>query len=384
MQKSSRYLKEGSQVNKLKDPNEPGKYYEDKNFCKVEVVIALAANPDKPDEAWPDVELSKNLKNVQGWLPTAFLRPISQEAKEKQNLSKILLQKGSADKQNGLFNEVFIWQLYLITEEAAGGVRDKLLPEIPKGTKQGEKLPAKYHKKNSWKYFSNAEKKGKQFGDLTEKLTKIYFEKLSEGKEKNKDFVTNADFAPAAEFFNKWNIQKFEKELTDIEEDLSLPKPLSVLGNVTYPPPGFYTGKRSKCDWKYVAVVKAATKYEIAKKKKKKSALPDLKKALNKRYLAYQTCMGRKKDRVYGERRTFLSGKDPDTEQTMLYDSYVISSANVSEECDALYKKLVDLLGGTTWPGSSEATPEQRKAFEGWSQCVSKTVKEKQALYAGK
>ena len=114
-----------------------------------------------------------------------------------------------------------------------------------------------------------AEKKGKKFGNDTKKLTIAYFENLND--KKKKDFVTNADFAVAAEFFKKWNTNRFEKSLDDIEEELSLPTPLSVLGNVTYPPPGFYTGKRSKCDWKYVAVVKASTKYEIAKNKNKKS-----------------------------------------------------------------------------------------------------------------
>ena len=204
------------------------------------------------------------------------------------NLSKVLLQQGSADKKQGLFNEVFIWQLFLITEEANGGVRDTLLSEIPIGTKKGEKLPKKYHKKKSWKYFGAKETKGKLFDSNTEKLTKAYFKKKSEGKIKDKDFVTNQDFAIAAEFFKNWNTKKFEKELSDIEEELSLPTPLTVLGNVTYPPPGFYTGKRSKCDWKYVAVVKAKTQYEIAKKKKNKGRIASLKKKLGKKQLAYQ------------------------------------------------------------------------------------------------
>tara|TARA_R110000737_G_scaffold160464_1_gene188117 strand:- start:31669 stop:40695 length:9027 start_codon:yes stop_codon:yes gene_type:complete len=372
------FLKDGTQVNKLKDPDDPKKYHEESNFCKVEVVLALAASAEDKDNLWPDEEQSKALNGKQGWLPTAYLKAISEEAKDLENLSKVLLQQGSADKKQGLFNEVFIWQLFLITEEANGGVRDTLLSEIPIGTKKGEKLPKKYHKKNSWKYFGAKETKGKLFDSNTEKLTKAYFKKKSEGKIKDKDFVTNQDFAIAAEFFKNWNTKKFEKELSDIEEELSLPTPLTVLGNVTYPPPGFYTGKRSKCDWKYVAVVKAKTQFEIAKKKKNKGKIASLKKKLGKKQLAYQTCMKQKKDKVYGERRTFLSGGDPSAEQILRQDAYILNSANISDECDKLYKSLVEILGGTTWPGEADATPEQREAFEKWRICVSNTVKEKQ------
>ena len=391
-------LKDGSQVNKLKNPSDDTKYFEDGTWTKVEVKFAYASNPSNPEDQWPDEALSKDLNGKQGWVPTAFLKPISEEAIATADASNILLQKGSADKKNGLFNEVFIWQMYLIHSVEEGGVRDLLLPDIPLGkTKSAnKKLPAKYSKKFSWAFFGKSEKSGKLFGDRTERLTEIYF--ANKNKDKNegqpdpknkKDFVTNEDFAPAAEFFKDFNTKKFEKELSEIQEELSLPTPMTVLGAVTYPPPGFYTGQRSKCDWKYVAVVRAATEYEIAIKKKNKGKIARLKKKLSKRQLAYQTCMGKDKSKVYGEKRTFLSGGDPSTEQIIRTDAYLLNSANVSEECDKLYKKLVVTLGGDpnaspgiqqglTWPGEANATKEQKEAFEKWRECISKTVKEKE------
>jgi hypothetical protein len=391
-------LRDGSQVNKLKNPSDDTKYFEDGAWSKVEVKVAYATNPSNPEELWPDETLSKNLNGKQGWVPTAFLKPISEEAQESANASKILLQKGAADKKNGLFNEVFVWQMYLIHSVEEGGVRDLLLPDIPIGSTKSanKKLPAKYNKKYSWAFFGNTEKSGKLFGDRTEKLTEIYF--ANKDKDKNegqpnpinkKDFVTNEDFAPAAEFFKNFNTKKFEKELSEIQEELSLPQPMTVLGAVTYPPPGFYTGKRSKCDWKYVAVVRAATEYEIARKKKNKGKIARLKKKLSKRQLAYQTCMGKNKSKVYGEKRTFLSGGDPTTEQILRTDAYLLNSSNISEECDKLYKELVTALGGDpntppgiqqglTWPGEANATKNQKDAFEKWRACISKTVKEKE------
>ena len=390
-------LRDGSQVNKLKNPSDDTKYFEDGTWTKVEVKVAYASNPSNPTELWPDETLGKNLNGKQGWVPTAFLKPLSEEAKKSVNASKILLQKGAADKKSGLFNEVFIWQMYLIHSVEEGGVRD-FLKDIPKGSTNsaGKKLPAKYNKKFSWAFFGAAEKSGKLFGDRTEKLTEMYF--ANKDSEKNegqpnptnkKDFVTNEDFAPAAEFFKNFNTKKFEKELSEIQEELSLPTPMTVLGAVTYPPPGFYTGKRSKCDWKYVAVVRAATEYEIAKKKKNKGKIARLKKKLSKRQLAYQTCMGKNKSKVYGEKRTFLSGGDPTTEQILRTDAYLLNSSNVSEECDKLYKDLVTSLGGDpntppgiqtglTWPGEANATKDQKDAFEKWRGCISKTVKEKE------
>ena len=99
--------------------------------------------------------------------------------------------------------------------------------------------------------------------------------------------------------------------------------------------------------------------------------------------------MGKDKSKVYGEKRTFLSGGDPTTEQIIRTDAYLLNSSNVSQECDKLYKELVVALGGDpntppgiqqglTWPGEANATKEQKDAFEKWRDCISKTVKEKE------
>ena len=406
-------LRDGTQVNRVLGADK--KPLEEKGFWKVEVVKAYEY----------DAEPGSPAKGKKGWLPSAYLKPLTDKAKEQVKDSTVFLKPGSRDKKSpGVWNEVYAWQLFLCTDGSKGGGAD--LAKVPKKYRNTSKRIRRGLGKGEWP--------GRKFGKDTIKYTKKYFESLSKGVVKSKDYVTHSDFKPARKFFNDYNTKKFNTELADMENasGLTHSTPLVYMGNVVFAPAGFWDrdqsgqgagGNRSKCDWYYVAVVRAIqdvvnfrSDAMVRRKKSKrrrykhkwvkvrskrglKRTRKRVEKNLKRVLIKYNACIGKDTKRVYGANRTWLAGS-PTADQIVQEDSYLISSA--SGLCNDHFEKLVEQIkafwiehnggdiealepaqkAGTLWPGKAQITlfyslagePEKKEkifdAFNKWITCI--------------
>ena len=108
-------------------------------------------------------------KNTEGWVKSAFLKPISAKAKLAADQSAVFIKPGSRDKRNGLYNEVFQWQRFLSHNPKAkewSGI----------GKLKGTKGPPKEPSLRKWKYGGKigGNWTGKQ-GKMTTRATKEYW-----------------------------------------------------------------------------------------------------------------------------------------------------------------------------------------------------------------
>ena len=310
---------------------------------------------------WKIVVKSGVYKNNEGYIEPIFVKPTTNV---DSNLNDVLMGQGDRDGEMSLTgieltNQVETWQRFLNAPEVDGGP-EKVITDQSGPTTGAGLTPDGV------------------FGPKTAEATK----KIKREDDYKKPDVRVKDFNKALVWQNSSTKDLFSKPLSDIEDELYLPTPLSPLGELTYAPPGFFAGKTSACDFSYAKLVRQTRNLAMveiqAKEKPDNKSLQDqankLKKALKVTKAEYASCMQQYDFKTQGSDKEFMGAKDANLEQIVKEAAFTIYNAGT--QCIFEYDDLVKSLGGKyEWPGTANATPEQQKAFSKWIGCVQDKTK---------
>ena len=311
---------------------------------------------------WRIVVKSGVYKNSEGYIEPIFVKPTTNA---ESNLNDIIMGQGDRDGEVSLTgvqlsNQVQTWQRFLNSPEVDGGPEQ--IDANTSGPTTGANLTA-----------------DGVFGPKTATATKD----IKREDNYQQPDVRVKDFNKALVWQNSSTKDLFSKPLSDIEDELYLPTPLSPLGELTYAPPGFFAGKTSACDFSYAKLVRQTRNLAVieiqAKEKPGDTKLQDeankLKKALKVTKAEYAACMQQYDFKTHGSDKEFMGAKDANLEQIVKEAAFTIYNAGT--QCIFEYDDLIKSLGGKyEWPGVANATPEQQKAFSKWISCVQKKTKE--------
>ena len=309
-----------------------------------------------------------------GFIQEGLLRPVSEFGKAAANAleREPFLRRQSPmmkDGEAGLISEVTTWQSFLDQQNLSLGSHGV----------DGE------------------------FGDATETATEKFGNTKLGDKNDDPIFTPLKDGIVTIGAFKYYmrleainqGIPEGGETLNTIEENLA-PVKMTILDNVTYAPPGFYSQKtlaEGPCVNLFLKLyleqrlfdlyrVKALSKNTSKiKKKEYEQKRDEKKKVVEGLLIEYTQCAQSVGFDVTGNRHTHLYSRGMSDEEIIQQDAYKIVLQK--GKCDDKKLALIAALGGTgstddtvLWPGRGNATDDQIKAFDEWLDCINNRTTE--------